>query len=272
MNVSENIPLQIEQETSGTILWLMGWGMPDAVFDRLRLLLPDFRHISVDYSAADSPEEMLCLTDTAVRDLLFIEGSPSRERVLHGPLFISGWSLGGLLALRLAAKGYVDGLVLFGATARFARPKEELDRGIADAYVRQMIKGISKDRHAVEVNFRKMMFTEQEWKAGLAEFLSPMGGWTTQALLAGLQILRSEECLSQLPNINCPVLLIHGTEDRICPYGAGLELTAHLPQAKLMTLTGCGHAPFLGKEVHIADEWRRWWRDHGEKSCCSTPI
>lgn len=265
MSALDNSPLQIEQETSGTILWLTGWSMPDAVFDRLRLLLPDFRHISVDYSAADSPEEMLSLTETAVTDMLCIEGSACRERVSQGPLLISGWSLGGLLALRLAVKGYADGLVLFGATARFTRSKEEFDRGLADAYVRQMIKGILKDQHAVEANFRKIMFTEQEWEAGLAERLPHTGSWTTQSLLAGLQILRSEECLSQLPNIDCPVLLIHGTEDRICPYGAGLELTAHLPQAKLITLTGCGHAPFLGKEVHIADEWRRWWHDHWKK-------
>ncbi|KOY16070.1 alpha/beta fold hydrolase [Paenibacillus xylanivorans] len=262
MNASDNNPLQIERETSGTILWLTGWSMPDTVFDRLRLLLPDFRHFSVDYSAADSPEDMLCLTETAVRDMLFIEGSACRDKALHGPLLISGWSLGGLLALRLAAKGYVDGLVLFGATARFTRSKEEFDCGLADAYVRQMIKGISRDRHVVETNFRKIMFTEQEWETGLAEGLPQMGSWTTQALLAGLQILRSEECLSQLPSMDCPVLLFHGTEDKVCPYGAGLELMAQLPQAKLITLTAYGHAPFLGREANIADEWRRWWHDH----------
>ncbi|WP_440116300.1 alpha/beta fold hydrolase [Paenibacillus sp. QZ-Y1] len=262
MNALDNNPLQIEQETSGTILWLTGWSMPDTVFDHLRLLLPDFRHVSVDYSAADSSEEMLSLTETAVRDMLFVEESACRERVPRGPLLIAGWSLGGLLALRLAAKGYGNGLVLFGATARFTRSKEEFDRGLADAYVRKMIKGILKDRHAVEAHFRKIMFTEQEWEAGLAGRLPQMGSWTTQAMLAGLQILRSEECLTQLPNIDCPVLLIHGTEDMICPHGAGLELMTQLPQAKLITLTGFGHAPFLGNEIHVADEWRRWWHDH----------
>ncbi|QOS76880.1 alpha/beta fold hydrolase [Paenibacillus sp. JNUCC31] len=259
MNASENIPLLKEQETNGTILWLTGWSMPDVVFDRLRLLLPDFRHISVDYSAANSPEDMLCVAETAVSNILFVRGSAGTEQAIHGPLLVSGWSLGGLLALRLAAKGCVDGLVLFGATARFTRSKEEFDRGLADAYVRQMIKGVSRDRHVVETNFRKMMFTELEWEGGLAERLPQTGSWTTQALLAGLQILRSEECLSQLPHIDCPVLLIHGTEDKICPYGAALELTAQLPHAKLITLTACGHAPFWGREVQITDEWRRWW-------------
>jgi pimeloyl-[acyl-carrier protein] methyl ester esterase len=261
MNASGNIPLLIKQQTSGTIVWLTGWSMPDAVFNRLRLLLPDFRHISVDYSTADSPENMLCLAETAVRNILFGGGLGSRGKALHGPLLVSGWSLGGLLALRLAAKGYADGLVLFGATARFTRSKEEVDRGMADAYVRQMIKGISRDRHAVETNFRKMMFTEQERETGLAESLPQTGSWTIQALLAGLQLLRTENSLSQLPSIDCPVLLFHGTEDKICPYGAGLELVAQLSHAELISISACGHVPFFGREAHIADEWRRWWRD-----------
>ena len=174
---------------------------------------------------------------------------------------IGGWSLGGLLALRLAAKGFADGLVLFAATARFTRSKEEMDRGWADAYVRQMITGLKKDRQAVETKFRQMMFTEAEWEAGLGEGLPPIGSWTTPALIAGLQILRSEDVLSQLPEIECPVLLVHGTEDKICPYSAAAELVAQLPQAELLAIPDCGHAPFLGREDEIAEELRRWWHE-----------
>lgn len=241
--------------TSGTILWLTGWSMPETVFDRLRELLPDFHHVSVDYSDADSPEKMLLLTETAVKNSITTE----YKKALHGPLLIGGWSLGGLLALRLAVKGYADGLVLFAATARFTRSKEELDRGWADAYVRQMIKGLMKDQQGVEMKFRQNMFTEAEWEAGLGKRFPLVGSWTTSALIAGLQILRSEEVLSGLPGIECPVLLVHGTEDKICPYNAAAELAAQLPRAELFSIPGSGHAPFLGRENEIAEELRRWW-------------
>ncbi|WP_246362143.1 alpha/beta fold hydrolase [Paenibacillus alba] len=243
----------IHRESSSTILWLSGWSMPDAVFDRLRLLLPEYQHLSVDYREAETPEKMLLQTETAVNYL--------RARALHGPLLIAGWSLGALLALRLAAKGFADGLVLFAATARFTRSKEEIDRGWGDAYVRKMMAGVVQDRLAVESKFRQLMFTKAEWAAKRGESLPLIGSWTTPALIAGLQILRSEEILSQLQNINYPVLLVHGTEDQICPYGAGLELMAQLPKAKLFPIHACGHVPFLGREEYIADELRRWWHE-----------
>jgi pimeloyl-[acyl-carrier protein] methyl ester esterase len=244
--------------TSGTILWLSGWSMPDTVFDRLRELLPDFHHVSIDYNDVESPEKILLLTEKAAQNLTS-DVSTCSTRALRGPLLIGGWSLGGLLALRLAVKGYADGLVLFAATARFTRSKEEMDRGWADAYMRKMITGLMKDRLGVEAKFRKNMFTEAEWEAGLGKRFPLIGGWTTPALIAGLQILRSEEVLSGLPEIDCPVLLVHGTEDMICPYNAAAELAARLPQAELLSIPHCGHAPFLGREEEIAKKLRRWW-------------
>ncbi|MEX2461218.1 MAG: alpha/beta hydrolase [Paenibacillaceae bacterium] len=262
MNAADNIPVHIENaSSSGIILWLTGWSLPDTVFDRLRELLPEYTHVSVEYNDADSPENMLHITETVARKILFVDEAGCSKRRFQGPILISGWSLGSLLALRLAANGYADGLVLFGATARFTRSKEEGILGWADACVRQMIRGISKDQPAVETKFRQFMFTDIEWESGLAANLPPIGSWTAPALISGLQILRSEECLSRLPNITCPVLLIHGTEDKICSYNAALELKDKLPQAKLVTLHACGHVPFLEREVHIAEELRRWWHD-----------
>ncbi|MEK8131600.1 alpha/beta fold hydrolase [Paenibacillus filicis] len=253
--------MRSQLQTSGTIVWLCGWSMPDAVFDRTRELLPDYHHVSVDYREADSPENMLLLTEIAVKNLLYSDGEACKTRAFHGPLLIGGWSLGGLLAMRLAIQGVADGLVLFGATAQFTRSKEELDLGWADLYVRKMMTGLVQDRQGVETKFRQLLFTEAEREADLDETLPPVGSWTTPALIAGLQILRSEECLSQLKSITCPVFLVHGTEDRICPYGAASELMAQLPNAKLFTIPACGHAPFLGREEQIANELRRWWHE-----------
>lgn len=262
MNAVEKIPMKMEStSSSGVILWLTGWSLPDTIFNQLRELLPEYAHVSVEYNNADSPENMLHITEAAVRKIRIADEAGCSDRRFQGPILIAGWSLGSLLALRLAANRYADGLVLFGATARFTRPKEESVLGISDTYVRQMIKAISKDQHSVETNFRPFMFTEIEWEIGLAATLPPIGSWSAPALIAGLQILRTEDCMSRLPNITCPVLLIHGTEDKICSYPAVLELKDQLPQAKLVTIQACGHVPFLEREVHIAEELRRWWHE-----------
>lgn len=233
-------------------MWLTGWSMSDKVFDRLRELLPDFHHASVDYSAAASSEDMLHLTETAAKNLLSL---------CSGPVLIGGWSLGGLLALRLADQKLADGLVLFSATARFTRPKEQRNRGWADAYVRQMITGLRKDRQAIESKFSQMVFTESETEMGLGNNCSLIGNWTTPALIAGLEVLRNVECLSRIPAIHCPVLLIHGTGDKICPFAAAEELLTQLPQAKLLSIPDSGHAPFLGREAHMAESIRSWWHE-----------
>jgi pimeloyl-[acyl-carrier protein] methyl ester esterase len=248
----------------GTISWLTGWSMPNTVFNKLQAMLPEYHHASLDYSEAGSIEEMLALTEAAAREFRAAAADGSFSG-LHSPLLIGGWSLGGLLALRLAANGFADGLVLLAATARFTRPKEQQDRGWPDIYVRQMIAALKKDPRAVENNFRQMLFTDSEWKAGLCDVLPPIGSWTTSALITGLQVLRDEDGMSYLPEIHCPALLIHGVEDKICPYGAAEELLAQLPQAKLISIEGCGHVPFLEREEVIAEEIRSWWNGYQDR-------
>ncbi|EXX89502.1 alpha/beta hydrolase [Paenibacillus darwinianus] len=250
MKVSPEITPNAPNRPSGTILWLAGWSMPPSIFDRFHDLLPDFHHGSIDYSAVETPDELFAMIDNA-----FLKED------LHPPLLIAGWSLGSLLALHLAESRLADGLVLLSGTACFVRPQEARDRGWPEAYVRQMIAAIRKDRSAVEAKFRTTLLTDTEWTTGLGEMLPQAGYWTTSALITGLHILRTEECLSRLNRITCPVFLIHGSEDTVCPHSAAEELLAQLPHAELLTVEGSGHVPFLGREAILADAIRRWW--HG---------
>jgi pimeloyl-[acyl-carrier protein] methyl ester esterase len=225
--------------------------MPNTVFAQLRDLLPDFQHVSVDYSAASSSDEILQITEQTARNLL---------SMTSGPLLIGGWSLGGLLALRLAIRGLADGLILFAATAKFTRPKEQREMGCADAYVRQMITGVREDRHVTEMKFRQLVFAETELMTNKDD-LPLNGSWTTSALLAGLEVLRNVDCLPHLREVNCPAFIVHGTEDPICPFAAAEELLTLLPQAKLTAIPESGHVPFLGREVYLAESLRSWWND-----------
>lgn len=253
-------------ESKTTMLWLTGWSMSDQVFDRLRALLPDFHHLSVDYSKADSPEDMLLLTERAAMHSV----STCQTKDVRGRLLICGWSLGGLLALRLAAKGYGDGLVVIAANARFTRSKEEKELGWSVAAIRQMMTGLQKDPQSVETKFRENLFTEAELEEGLEGALPVLGGWTIPGLLSGLQILRNVEIVSELPTISCPVLVVHGTADKICPYGAARELADQLPHAELMTIPNRGHVPFVARDTDIADKMRSWWHEHEDNRYSSS--
>jgi proline iminopeptidase len=45
--------------------------------------------------------------------------------------------------------------------------------------------------------------------------------------------------------ITVPVLTVHGTRDRNAPYGAGREWVSRLPNARLLTVPGAAHMPWL---------------------------
>ena len=45
--------------------------------------------------------------------------------------------------------------------------------------------------------------------------------------------------------VTCPVLTIHGTNDRNAPFGAGVDWTRLLPNAKLLTVEGAAHVPWV---------------------------
>ncbi|CAM4331855.1 alpha/beta fold hydrolase [Paenibacillus tarimensis] len=252
----------------GTVLWLPGWGMPGTIFDGLRARLPEFRHAAADFSRAESLEAIFAAAAKAAAKAHAAEpeGPP-------GPLLIAAWSMGGLPALRLAAAGMADGLLLIASTGRFARPRAERDKGWPDAVIRQMQRRLESDRAAVESQFREAMFTEEEWAAGCQNGLPPLGGpeaWTTPALLAGLQLLQDENTLPLLPAVRCPSLIMHGTLDRICPYGAAEELAALLPGARLLPMEGAGHVPFLLREAEAAEAFRGWWDERQTESHTQT--
>ncbi|MBH5316420.1 alpha/beta hydrolase [Paenibacillus sp. GSMTC-2017] len=228
--------------------------MPDNIFDSLRTNLPQFEHISVDYNRTDSSGSMIRTIETVLRSLRSNEQVGNKR-----PLVIAGWSFGGLLALKYAAQGLADLLILFSATASFTRPKEERELGWPEVYVRSMITGLGKDRTSVETRFRRLLFTDAEWEQHKGNCIPSSGNWTNEALISGLNTLIVEQSLSVLSDIKCPTLIIHGTEDYICPYPAAVELHTLLSQSELITLSQCGHVPFIGREEQLANEIRRWW-------------
>ena len=49
----------------------------------------------------------------------------------------------------------------------------------------------------------------------------------------------------EVAKVSTPVLTIHGTKDRNAPYGGGREWALMLPNARLLTITGAAHFPWI---------------------------
>lgn len=77
---------------------------------------------------------------------------------------------------------------------------------------------------------------------------TPPACWAAQFAACGEYIDKGIDA----SRIACPTLIIHGTEDRVVPYGNGELLRNRIPGARLAALPGCGHLPPLEEPERFA--------------------
>ena len=166
------------------------------------------------------------------------------------PVLLVGWSLGGLVSLRLAQRYPEKVSALFQVATN---PKFVQDSGwptaIEASVFAQFAASLEKDRVKTIRRFLALqvrgtdnsMQTVRELQAAIDERGLP----GIDALFAGLKILSDTDLTDALQALDCPVSWLLGEKDALVP----LELAQAL---KLMSLdidihiaAGAGHAPFI---------------------------
>jgi pimeloyl-ACP methyl ester carboxylesterase len=64
---------------------------------------------------------------------------------------------------------------------------------------------------------------------------------------------------TQLGRIRCPVIVGWGTHDRVVPYSDAAFFMAHLPDARLVSWSGCGHVPMMERRAECDALLREVW-------------
>jgi proline iminopeptidase len=92
-----------------------------------------------------------------------------------------------------------------------------------------------------------------------------MKRWS-EKILPSIQRLKIADEVSKA---TMPVLTIHGTRDRSAPYGGGREWALMLPDARLVTVEGAAHAPWIEAPERVFGAMRSFfnggWPDGCEK-------
>ncbi len=153
------------------------------------------------------------------------------------PLVLLGHSLGALLALKLVAQlppGRIRALVLIAGFARFT------DDGVGwpgqpVAAVDAMIGRLAEDPAAVLRSFLRRAADPER------HALPPPPALRPEALAAGLVALRETDLRPGLATCAAPVLLLHGTADRIVPWAQAERLAGMLPDVRLVGVADAGH-------------------------------
>lgn len=253
------------------LLLIHGWGMHSGLWGRVAEQLAQyFRVLAVDlpghgYSInnekgkGQGEGQVLPLSPAPFAlDAIVDELSAQFDE----PLNVCGWSLGGQIALRWAMRHpqQVQRLVLVASTPCFVRLddwKYALSVEILEEFaanLQQNYLPTLKRFLALQVRGSEQ---ERELLATLRGALFSHGEADLSALQGGLEILRNCDLRSALPDIKQPALVIAGERDTLIPPQAAQYLASHLPDARLATIRGAAHAPFLSNPdefvEHILD-------------------
>ena len=158
------------------------------------------------------------------------------------------WSLGAMRALEAATEIELGSLTLVGATGQFVR-RDGYRCGWPERTLVRMSERLAVDTGAVLDEFLALVLAPGE------ELAAPLPREQDPAVLErGLAFLGDFSMLARASEIHCPVRLLHGGRDRICPLAAAKLLAEGLPQAERTVWPEAGHAPFLSQP----DRFRSW--------------
>lgn len=230
------------------LVMLHGWGMHAGAFAplceqlqqhyTLHLVdLPGHGHSRTEILALDT-----CVDELAARfsDTLWL-----------------GWSLGGLLALRLAQR-YPDhcrALVMLAASPRFTVSADWPNGMPADIFQTFADELRSNWRRTLD---RFLMLEAQgsehlrQELSFLRECLYQRGEPSLQALNEGLLILQNTDLRDTLSAMSSASLWISGHRDRLVSLQAMQAAAAQCRNAEFLSIQGAGHAPFLTHPSEVA--------------------
>lgn len=253
--------------------------------DRFRVLAPDLAGHGLTRSGERG-------TDVAANRLLlhsFIQSLPS------GPVILMGNSMGGMISLLEAgaAPGAVAGLILVDPALPFVpvRPDPVLTamfamystpgigrllasrrRASPEAAVAGILSLCCVDAARVPADVVALHVDVARQRAAFAEASRDV---TTAArsVVATAGYLHGLRYRQAIRSIGCPVLLLHGSGDRLVPVAAARAAARANPSWSLVVLPGVGHVPQLEAPLDCARVITEWLGSAGRPAAESaTPA
>ncbi len=232
------------------IALLHGWGLHGGIFDALAERLAERHRVHV----LDLPGHGRSPWAKGAADL---EGM-ARMVAAHLPERCSllGWSLGGLVAVRIATlfPERVPSLALI-ATGPCGAKRRDWPHGPDEALLAGLAKRLERDWKATVQEFLAMevrgddnaLVALRELKRCVQEGGAP----STAALAAGLAILRRVDLRAELAMIHARTLVICGEYDRLTPPAAAQALAERVVGARYEVVARAAHAPFLSHREQV---------------------
>lgn len=237
------------------VVLVHGWGMHSGVWEDVAEALFDHHRVTV----VDLPGYGFSRALDIRHDLDTL--CQTVAAAVPTPAAWVGWSLGGLVAQRLAitAPERVSRLILTNSSPCFVR-RPGWPHAIAPPVLHQFAQQLRQDHRAVLKRFIALEVYGSERAAEQLRRLKAMlfqhGEPALSALEGGLALLENTDLRAAWSRIACPILLMLSQRDQLVPASAGAALVERLPNIRLKVFERAGHAPFFSHLDEFVTELR----------------
>lgn len=161
-----------------------------------------------------------------------------------------GWSLGGTLALSVAAHypQRVKRLVLVAATAKFVAAEDWPDAVEQEVWSR-FVGLFEQDPVLANKQFMQLqslgVIGPRKLGSALLDMQTNGGAPSAQGLIKGLELLGATDLRPALSGLECPIHLMLGEHDKLIPASAGAAMQALNTNVVVDVIAQAGHVPFV---------------------------
>lgn len=248
-------------ETLGSgpeIILLHGWGFHSVIWHPiLPELAKNFRVTLIDLPGFGRSMEAAEYSVEMIAEQLLAVAPPKAIWV--------GWSLGGLIATKIASMypERVTKLISVASSPRFLKEKNwpGIDLSVLEKFGNELV----ANYQATLTRFLLLQFygtdPNRELIRWLNQNLFTHGKPSLSTLNSGLQLLAKLDLRDDLKKLQCPLLYIFGKLDALVPHRVAETLKGSYPRIEVIIFSKASHAPFLTHEHEFLEAVRRFSYD-----------
>lgn len=220
------------------IVLLHGWGLNHLCWQAMVAELSEHHHlILVDLPGFGASQP---LADYSLEALLNV-----LQPLFSEPAVVMGWSLGGMLAVQLAARlpHAITSVITLAANLHFTC-RADWPYGLEVAVSQSFSAAFKQDANATLKRFAGLLAQGDQTERGLLKTLRQL--MTAESLMSqgeqALLLLNQLNNVSVIKTLTQPVLHIFGDADALVPLSASQAIAALVPRQQVQVVSGAGHA------------------------------
>ena len=252
-----------ESSELNDLVLLHGWGMNSAVWQPLLGQLQSvFRVTLIDLPGHGYSQEGHSQASKLVNGSLE-EWVTAIAAMLPEKSILLGWSLGGLVALKLALNNpdKLSGVILMTATPSFMQ-RDDWVCAMEKNTLENFAKNLKENTKSTLNRFLSLQIQGCDDARNLLKQLK--SGFSARpqaqqhALETGLSFLHDVDIRDEVAGLSVPSLWVYGEKDTLVPACSSEEIINHLPGATVKQIKGAGHVPFLSHMNETLQEIINW--------------